>query len=121
MLAATSSNALSGFRSSGIHLHNTNVNSEITFAPSNVSDRPVEQVTSIPIQNIPQQDEYTTQVSLFRQSDNTSSAPSLSIHELLPTPKITRNPVKSRQSLKETATLVNRSPIPTDGTTVSSV
>jgi hypothetical protein len=49
--AATPSNALSGFRSTGIYPYNQNVIPVTAFAPSNVSDRPVEQAPSIPAQN----------------------------------------------------------------------
>jgi hypothetical protein len=105
MRATMPSNALSDFRSSGIYPHNSNVVSETAFAPSNVSDRPVEQTPSSLVQNNPQQDEDTTPVSLFGQSGNISSASSLSVQELLPTPKITRNPMKSRRSLNEKAML----------------
>jgi hypothetical protein len=73
MRAATPSNALSGFRSSGIYPYNSNVIPETAFAPSNVSGQPAEQAPSIPVQNNPQQDEDTTSVSLVRQSGNIRS------------------------------------------------
>jgi hypothetical protein len=93
---------------------------ETEFATSNISNRPVEQAPSIPVQNNRQKDEDPTPILLFRQSGHISVS-SLSIHDLLPTPKITRNPTKIRRSLKEKATLVTQCLFPTDRKTLSSV
>jgi hypothetical protein len=95
MRAATPSSAVSGFRSAGIYPFNPNVIPETALAPSNVSDRPIEQAQSTPVQNNPQKDKDTTPASHFKQSGNISLASSLSINELLLTPKITRNSMKS--------------------------
>jgi hypothetical protein len=116
MRAATPSNVLSDFRSSGMYPYNPNIILSTAFSPSNVSDRSVEQVPSIPVLNNPQKDADTSPVSLFRQSGKIS-APSLSVYEFLPTPKITR----SRRSLNEKDTLVSLCLFPPDGKTVSSV
>jgi hypothetical protein len=119
MRAANPSNAVSGFRCTGIYPFIQNVITETAFAPSNVSDGPVEQAPPIPVQNKPQQHEDTTPGSLVRQYCNRPSTSSLSVNELLPTPKMTRNPMKCRLSLNEKATVYIGSLFRTDGKNIS--